>query len=294
MARLKPDAITAEDLSKYLSDETADFAFELRTVHLLRALGLSCDHGGLYEDPVTKKARQFDIRAIARDDGCCVRLAIECKNLRANFPLLVCCVPRHPDESFHEVAIVGEIENGQQHYGLYANRAHTLRLCQPNSLYRLGEPVGKSLAQVGRDAQKGAITSSDEEVFDRWGQCLASAHELVIRSTWEGAYDSPSIFYVAVLPIVVVPDNLLWMAQYDARGEFVSGPVQTNQCSFFVNQVYDMDVGEPSLHISHIEFVTLSGLETFVRDSLKSRTAMENIFPRGSLETELENLRAGH
>lgn len=293
MPRLSINDVSAEDLSKYLAEESDAFAFELGVVRMLRAQGLTCEHGGLYEDPVTKKSRQFDIRAISRDQNYCVRLAVECKNIGANFPLLISCIPRHPDESFHEIAIVGEIEDGPQQFGMYASRAHVIRLSQADSLYRFGSPVGKTLAQVGRDASKGNICFSQDEVFDKWAQCLASADELVCLSAGEGADDSPNISYVAVLPIVVVPDGRLWVAEYSADAQLKGPPIQKDQCSLFVNQAYDMEFNGPTMRLSHVEFVTMSGLRALVCDALKSREAMETIFPHEALERALENLRDG-
>lgn len=106
MAKLQEIQIGAADMLEYLSGYS-DFSFELQTLRLARGRGLDCEHGGLYEDPITKKMREFDIRAIAREGVYSVRLAIECKNIRENFPLLVSCVPRHGSESFHDVALVG-------------------------------------------------------------------------------------------------------------------------------------------------------------------------------------------
>lgn len=125
-------------------------------------------------------------------------------------------------------------------------------------------------------------------------QCLASAAELVQQSHWEGSHDSPSISYVAVLPVVVVPDERLWIVEYDSNGDLTAGPVQTEQCSLFVNRAHEMQIGGPSLRISHVEFVTLSGLRNFVADSVKNRAAMETIFPPGPIATEEQNLREGH
>jgi hypothetical protein len=286
--------ITVGDQEEYLAD-ASDFAFELRTLRMLRAQGLVCDHGGLYEDPVTKKSRQFDIRAISRDSGHCVRLAIECKNISAHFPLLVSCIPRHADESFHEIAIVGEVEDGQHAHGLFESRAHVYRLTDPCSIYSAHAPVGKAIAQVGREANKGNdIYASDEDVFDKWAQCLASADELVGISASEGADDSPSISYVAVLPVVVVPDERLWTVEYDNDGSLEAGPAQTDHCSLFVNHAYNMEFNGPTLRISHIEFVTLSGLRTLVSDRLKNRSAMEKIFPTEPISAKLRDLREGH
>jgi hypothetical protein len=64
---------------------------------------IKCEHGGVYEDPVTEKARQFDIRGLLELGQINrVRLAVECKNIRENFPLVVLTVPRSVDESYHE------------------------------------------------------------------------------------------------------------------------------------------------------------------------------------------------
>lgn len=136
---------------------------------------------------------------------------MECKNIGESFPLLVTCVPRHEDESFHEIAIVGEIEQGSQAHGMYESRAHIVKLRDHNSMYRSRSPVGKDLAQVGREATASkSIYSASKEIYEKWSQGLSSAHDLITASYWEGASEGPgNIAYVAVLPIVVVPDGCL-------------------------------------------------------------------------------------
>ena len=62
MSKLLPDPITQSDLEEYLSDY-ADFSFELRVLKVLTDLKLQCQHGGTYEDPVTGKSREFDIKS---------------------------------------------------------------------------------------------------------------------------------------------------------------------------------------------------------------------------------------
>jgi hypothetical protein len=47
--------ITSDDLQEYLAD-ASDFGFELRTLNQLHTARLTCQHGGLYEDPVTGAA----------------------------------------------------------------------------------------------------------------------------------------------------------------------------------------------------------------------------------------------
>jgi hypothetical protein len=104
MPKLKADHILRLDLLEYLNTYS-DFSFELAVLKMLRERGLSCEHGGLYEDAVTKKSREFDIQAIITIQRYRVRLTIECKNIRENFPILISCMPRHEEESCHQVAL---------------------------------------------------------------------------------------------------------------------------------------------------------------------------------------------
>jgi len=80
MVKLKEAPIIDTDLIDYLSTES-DFAFELHVLNTLIAHGFTCEHGGSYDDPVTKKPREFDIRATKTLGHFHIRLAVECKNV---------------------------------------------------------------------------------------------------------------------------------------------------------------------------------------------------------------------
>lgn len=277
MPKLRENPIGPADLEEYLKSES-DFSFELRVLRMLRARGLECEHGGLYEDPVTKKSREFDIRVVARINGYCVRLAIECKNVREYFPLLISCVPRHPDESYHEVAIIAEPRTTA------APRAQVVRVRGNDSCYRPLSAVGKSLVQVGRMADKEeTLYTSEEGIFEKWAQSLASADELVERSYWE-----KSNTLATVIPVVVVPDGRLWTVEYNSDGEQSNEPTLTDHCSFFVDKAYSMEAAfGPTLHISHLELMTTGGLSAFMDDSLSSEEAMQTFFPHHAIEDTL-------
>src|SRR5580700_9207711 len=92
-------AITAADISDYLASAD-DFAFEREVYSVAKGLGFHTQHAALYIDPVTGKPRQFDVRASIAPGQNKVALAIECKSLTMDFPLLVSCVPRETNESF--------------------------------------------------------------------------------------------------------------------------------------------------------------------------------------------------
>jgi hypothetical protein len=58
----------------------------------LTDLRLMCQHGETYEDPITKKSREFDIRALMYGaESVYIHLSLECKNIRNNcvFRLIV-------------------------------------------------------------------------------------------------------------------------------------------------------------------------------------------------------------
>lgn len=282
------------ELSAYLAGQS-DFNFELRTLKLLRARHLECEHGGSYQDPLTNKLRTFDIRAIVRDEPYCVRLAVECKNVSEAFPLLVSCVPRQLDESFIECALVTDIERPRDQYSIdpMQSRANIVRLSGSDSLYRPREPVGKELVQVGRAGNDGAITGASKDVYEKWAQCLASAHDLIAASYCEGSDDIPSTWFAAVLPILVVPDGRLWVAKYDADGTELSEPEAVEQCNLYINHECNVNGFGPTMHLSHIEIVTLTGLANFVEEFLRNSATMQRLMPRETFEVRIDELRKG-
>jgi hypothetical protein len=98
MAKLRKDPITAQDLTDFVNADS-DFDFETRVLKHLREDGFTCSHSGTYRDPVMDKIRQYDIRAQKDRGGLTLALAVECKNLRPNNPLLLSAVPPTDDEA---------------------------------------------------------------------------------------------------------------------------------------------------------------------------------------------------
>src|SRR5688500_17693805 len=108
--KLRQDPVTKADFQEFLQSES-DFAFELSAIPLLQRYGWKVEHGGTYSDPVTGVNRQFDLRAsyIQKPHNLTeqrpwfsisTHLAIECKNLKANFPLLISSVKRTASEAY--------------------------------------------------------------------------------------------------------------------------------------------------------------------------------------------------
>ena len=148
IVKLKGAAIESADIEEF-ADQNSDFGFELRILSRLNSMGLVCEHGGTYDDPATNKPRQFDIRAT-------IRLAVECKYLRANFPLVISTVPKMESESFHELILSHRPDSvaipisARIAPAMSMKPGRLARIEDERSLYQPGDHVGKSCAQVGR------------------------------------------------------------------------------------------------------------------------------------------------
>ena len=291
MAKLKPESIQEQDLTEFLNSYS-DFSFELKVLEMLREKGLECEHGGLYEDPVTGKSREFDIRAMKTIGNYRVRLAIECKNIRDYFPVLISCIPRQENESYHQIALV----NNPRYDGNFlvpritVSRAEVISIRGDHSLYKPGAFVGKSTVQVGR-ALNGSIVSNDNELYDKWSQCLSSTHELVSRTYWDGDEDKDAHFFSSIIPIVVIPNGRLWEMDYDSNGSKLSNPYQKKRCSCFVDKSYEMgtNLAGTIISISHIEIMTYDGLIEFVGNYLENENKITEIYSEEGIKDFLKD-----
>ena len=283
--------MTADDLTRYVNG-CSDFAFEMEIYKLLQDLPFKCEHGGTYTDPVTQKAREFDIRAATRDNLSWTYLAIECKNLKANSPLVVSCIPRRGFESYHEVIVTfppAIWPQGDAVSVVNEVTSVTIRLRNREYPYPVRGVVGKSCAQVGKDKDD-QFQVTGTEIYDKWSQALASARELAEQAA-ELHANQPTVRYAVVIPIVVVPDGTLWAAEYSETGVLVKAPVPTDRVSYFINHsiALGLDFGWTTYDISHIEFVTKTGLIQFA-SNLTSECGREWYQPEDIIDDELTRL----
>ena len=266
--KLKSDPIGQDDLIEFI-DGHSDFAFELRCLERLSRMEFRCEHAGFYTDPVTGKMRQFDIRARKGMNGRLILCAIECKNLSEGFPLLVICTPRSQIESFHDLITSYHpnfVDQGNMSVRAFEKICEQTRIGPGQSPYRMGEAVGKSWQQVGRD-EKGNLVTSDSELFEKWSQAVASAQDLLDEATKVGMQNRLEIATL-VLPVLVVPDGALWEVQFESDGTRKTKPIQTNRCSFFLGR--ECRAGDNlqgiDFTLSHLEFVTFTGLKELLTE----------------------------
>ena len=255
VGRQPTDIITKEHLEEFIATQD-DFALELYVYDLARRAGFNPTHAGSYVDPSTGKARQFDVQASrACGENFHIHFAIECKALRPSFPLLVSQIPRIRAESFlHIMSSRGSGKDGMSIY------PQTRILTDGASLYPLSEFVGKALSQVGFNGE-GKLHSKDSEVFEKWGQAIASSNQLIKRAASLNRSMQKPLQNSAVLPVLVVPDGTLWVVNYSGLGDRTE-PAQAQEAKYFIGSTQTIDEGQSVTFIlSHLHIVTKTGLE---------------------------------
>lgn len=289
MPKLRSTPISAADLEKYLSTDD-DFAFELRCLHSLSERPIKLEHGGTYTDPVSGKTRQFDIRAMVEADPLRVSFAIECKNLSASYPLLVSRVPRSTVESFHHLLIPEEREeeSGDQLYRVTVPRitwSKSVTINSPASLYEADQYVGKSVTRVGiaatqASSQTPEFVADDSEVFDRWSQAVASAYDLISEadSYFHDEDAVPCAYWI--VPILVVPQGTLWVADYDNKGSLLRRPALADEVEIYLDHSAWQKGQMFSYTISHLHFVTPQGLLRLIDRVLVNDHFKRKILPK--------------
>lgn len=230
-------------------------------------------HGGTYRDQATGKSRQFDFRCrvskgYKRSQN--ILLAVECKNLNTEFPVVVCGRPRVDKEDYH---VFIDLES--------PGKASLRKVEGINSIYRPDEFVGKSVLRLKRKDNR-LCSDGDTEIYDRWTQALASSFDLANQAAQSSEPTGASTF---IMPMVVVPDTALWIASYNDNGTLSSDPTPTDHCHYYVD--FKLPIELP-LVLTHIHFVTLTGLRELLSLFVSDRRKWDTIFSRASCRFEPE------
>lgn len=274
--KIKDEVVDVDTLNRYLN-EKSDFNFELKILNMMRGLNITCEHSGTYMDSGTGIVREFDIRAHASNENHThLRMAVECKNLKRNNPLLVMCVKRNNNESFHHV-VKGYRESGINRFidrTFYDGAPDVVKMCGMDSLYPPSSYTGKSISQVAVLSNGNEISASDSDVFSKWTQCVASSVDLIKDSLWDYHNRNGDNFETIslILPILVIPDETLWSVKFDDDGNKLGDPELTNHVSVYIDR--QNIIGENTRHtkvnhycLSHIDIFTKSGLEAYLIDN---------------------------
>ncbi|QDV14129.1 hypothetical protein CA51_40230 [Rosistilla oblonga] len=83
-------------------------------------------------------------------------------------------------------------------------------------MYSSGEFVGKSAECITKD-RNGNIRGGDKEIYPRWTQALQSATAM-LPEVVNGYSDEKAIVINWIVPILVVPDDRLFVVDFDDSG----------------------------------------------------------------------------
>lgn len=230
-------------------EDADDFGHEMRVAGVLRRSNVSeVSHGGTYVDPVTSKPRQFDFRFRIRASSPkrCLSFAAECKNVAPDNPVIVCGRRRERKESFHDV--IGR---------LTALNYPTTTRATEETPYKVDRFVGKSVIR-GKPSRQG-----ESDIYDKWAQAVSSARDLIKDAV--SSCSTGSVAYAVVIPIVVLPADSLWIAEYDIEGVLTAPPEPVDECHYYIGHT-NTDLECRPVTISHLHFFTLSGLERFLHE----------------------------
>lgn len=266
--KISPEAI------KDLAVESDDFGHEMRVGSVLNSMPRigTVQHGGTYSDPATGLARQFDYRLRIETGNRAVVCAVECKNL-GNKPLVVCGAPRTREEAFHElIAVLPPGQYNSTFVDGWSSRAK--RYFAGDSPYPVGSFVGKSSFRVGirfrgQKNQELAI-EPDGDVYERWAQALSSCHDLCQIAGNGAALKKKFACYYLALPVLAVPNDSLWVLEYDSSGTPKANPRQTDHCEYFVSRSISVMAGNKfhnhNLIVSHLHIATIAGLTRLCKE----------------------------
>lgn len=264
-------AITPEDIKTVIATES--FGHEMRVRRILRAYRRESqlEHGGGYRDPQTKKIREFDFRWIFRQDETVLSLAIECKNVSLETPVIISGSKREPREARH--ALVESRKGGtfttMPGYFDVAAAGVIRNLPADVSIYPSDNFVGRNILQLKPGQKAGSyIAARDSDVYDKWFQALASAFDLVRDALrYAERLGIPHVFTL-ILPVVVLPDETLWQAEYTENGDLLRDPVKTDQCEMYVGRSVTPphEIGDITApyNFSHLHFFTSKGFISFL------------------------------
>lgn len=282
--KLKEDPITKSDLTEFVAGQD-DFRLEVSVIKCLTKFGAYVQHGGTYEDPTTGVSRQFDIRATFQRDNLFIHLAVECKNLSPKFPLLISTLPRATDESYHDVVCSHEPDRDTFHNPLRRNY-DTLRAKSPCSFYKQNEACGKSTTQVGRYCDN-SFKNEDGEVYGKWSQAIASAYDLVSNSTDDYTDTEDPFAFSVIIPMLVINDNVLWMAKYDNDGGLVSEPELVDSANVYLGKDAWLKGMLLGYTFSHLHICSISHFDSLMQKTCEEQEIWDALFP---IEHLLNNL----
>ena len=89
-----------------------------------------------------------------------------------------------------------------------------------------------------------------------------------------------SLRYIAFLPVLVVSDETLWVADYSSRGELQREPFQVPEITYYLGRQYALEGQSATLTISHLHIITRSEIRTWLHGIAQGGGIWQELFPR--------------
>jgi|SRR5439155_3100235 len=195
------------------------------------------------------------------------------QKLEAKLPLTHQPRAQIGDEAYHQVILGRQHSFPKDSANIYQAR---------EQVFRSRQPVGKSATQVGKSAAEGKkaqpqIVNSDSETYEKWSQAIASANDL-IGNAGHSSIGTDSVNATVVFPVLVIPDDTLWAADYGSDGSLIQKPRQVDACSLYLGKT--VVVRNIGYRISHLVMFTKSGFNNYL-DQLRDYHSdeWEYLFP---------------
>jgi hypothetical protein len=293
MKNKKPDQ---SDIERYIREKD-DFYFEISVLNLGTENNFKCRHSGSYIDFITKKIRQFDLQFEKHFENFHIYLPIECKNIKLDHPILISQTPRKANESFHEILVsVNRIKDGSRmnlsdfsDISIPSNKTFTRKIFKNNRIFPIGEYVGKSLIQISID-EKGNFKSKNDEVYDKWIQVFGQANSLLNKAAKIYEENSLDFHFSVLFPILVIPDNCLWVINYDLFGNIVERPKLVDYCELYFGLESEyIDIYSDNIEFSHLYIFTISGLSKYLKRFNLEENLMKDLFPQDDILDIMSN-----
>lgn len=226
----KPPSIGA--ISAFLA-KTSDFSFEMKMKQILTSIDDEMSFSGSYTDPVSGKQRQYDFQCrVARaDTDTLVIFCVEAKNIKIEKPVVVHQTKRLPRECFSNYIL------GQGSAGGTSFAGPTIKRIMNNTqLISADAFVGRSFDQFGEPGK-------EEHLYDKFSQATNHAGSLLRsdRKLFQMRQKA-----IVLVPVVAIPNNALWVIDYDETGRTVQEPRLEPMTPYYIGSDWECEYRPPS------------------------------------------------
>ena len=148
--------------------------------------------------------------------------------------------------------------------------------------------MGKSTTQVGRD-KNGEFTSGDGEVYDKWSQAVASAFDMVSDSDEDFKKNDHKIALSIIIPVIVLNEGALWVADYSADGVQSNDPKKVDSCEMYLGKtLWTGPMRKVEYNISPLHILTLLKFEGYLDRLMVNDNYWNLLFPIDEIRKQIE------